>query len=462
MLLQLANLIIEEIVSMTQNPGSMVIWPPIEGVEPEPLLNSFVRYTSPSLNGWGISVPATTACMAQDLVAKNHITHPYEPLPPGQILSAIKLDDRIPTQVPVQNPWGQQSTSMETRHTTSGHVSTSGRVRGAPHSMPNLSLVPPWARDLQKFRAAPSAFPNTPARAITYTLLGIRQLQDEQSLALREIELADLRAMKNWPRNRRPLATWEIFERERDLQVESVGIRRRMAERERRPEYWGGSGPTRGVRVSVQRPARLSSRSSRSLASIGDRQNSNLQQRTPPMTGAEGNFALRNSPPIARGEPLWALKEYDEPVVVSAPVEDPPSTIPPASNEAVSPTGSGEGNTQATLRGGPGVPGGRTWAAGWSQQPLYVMRCMIQYFFASMDRWSRQPFYALRGVMRDYNYGSRATKAQAAVLWEYEERRIERAEARMEQQLATIDGEDMSEYYEADEVVAGAVVSGKV
>jgi len=475
---------------MPQHPGSMVIWLPTEVVEPEPLPNSFVRFIPLSLEDWGLSVPATTASIVHDLVAENRITHPYEPLPPGQILSAIRSDDRTPIAVRIQNSWRQQSTPciiqstppapMATGHTISGpstNVSTPGRVIGAPHPIPNLSLSPHSPRaSLQKFRVGPSAFPSTPARIITYTLLGIQQLQDDQSLALREIELADLRAMRNWPRNRRPLATWEISERERHLQVESIEIRRRIAERERRPKSWGVSGPDRWVGVSVQRPARLLSqrtRNSRPLSSpVNDCQKSNLRQRTPPMrdqSDAEGNVLRnndrnRNPPPTARGELPWALREYDGPEVVPALAVDPPHGIPPASNGT---TSSREESTQTSqprpliLRGGPGVPGGRTWAAGWSRQPLYVMRCMIQYFFASTDRWARQPFYALRGVMRDYNYGSRATKAQLSVLWEYEVRRVEKAEAHMGQQLATIDGENVSEYYEVGEVLAGAAVSGK-
>ena len=63
--------------------------------------------------------------------------------------------------------------------------------------------------------------------------------------------------------------------------------------------------------------------------------------------------------------------------------------------------------------------------------------------------------------MRDYNYGSRATQAQAAVLWEHERERILKAEAHMKQQLAIIDREDVSEYYEIDEVSTDSEDSGK-
>ncbi|KAF8416693.1 hypothetical protein EV426DRAFT_646176 [Tirmania nivea] len=327
-----------------------------------------------------------------------------------------------------------------------------------PRSSTIFLLEMPRTRGLRNIRAEPSAFPGTPARTITYTLQRIQQLQDEQSLALREIELADLRAMRNWPRNWRPLATWEIAERERDLQMESIEIWRRMAERGRRLEYWGRSGPARRIGISALRSARLfrqAARTSRSLSPpLGDHHNSNMRQLAPLLRDqSDAGKELRNDdskpPLVARRESPWALREYDEPEVTPAPAEVPPHGITPSPNGAPSAAGSGEEGTQASqprpliFRGGPGVPGGRTWAAGWSRQPLYVMRCIIQYFFASMDRWSRQPFYALRGVMRDYNYRSRATQAQAAILWECEARRIARVEAHMERQLATIDGEDV-------------------
>ncbi|RPB22035.1 hypothetical protein L211DRAFT_886242 [Terfezia boudieri ATCC MYA-4762] len=471
-----------ETVPMPHNQGSMVTRRPTEVVEPETLLNSFDRSIPLSVRDWGLSVPTATTHMVQDLVSENCITQPDDPLPLGQILSYIRPDGRIPVQVRVQGPWGQQSTPCVTQSTpqspmvtgnpvleSSTNASASATVTIAPHSITSFSL-PPRASNLQDFRTGSSAFPSTPARTITYTLLGIQQLQDAQSLALRETELADLRAMRSWPRNQRPLATWKIFERERGLQVELIEVRTRMAERERQPECWDRSGPARRIGRSVPRLSSQWACKSRSLSPpLGDGQNTTAWQRTSLSLMRDQSEAKENSltnnngntPPTATGEPPWTLREYDGPEVVPVPAEDTPQGIPPASNEV---PGSGEENTQASQprplirRGGPGVPGGRTWATGWSRQPYYVMRCIIQYCFASMDRWSRQPFYALRGVMRDYNYRSRATKAQAAVLWEYEQTRITRAEAHMRQQLATIDSEDVNEYHDC-EVLAYAASS---
>ena len=412
-------------------------------------------------------------------------------LPPGQISTAIRSNSLIPVHMMrVQSLWEQQTISCMAQSTPQTPMATGHPVSGPSTCMSemvpeepqliiiaNPSLAPPRTRGLQNYRARPSAFPSTPARIITHTLLRMRQLQDEQSLALREIELADLRAMRNWPRNQRLLATWEIAERERDLQVELIELRGRMAERQRLPEYWGGSaGLARGIGISIQRPARLLSqraRSSRALRPpMNSRQNATIRQRTPlqGQPDVEGHTLggdNSNSHLISGGE-SWALRNlaYDEPEVLAL-ADDPPRSITHASNAAVSTSGSGEEHTQTSqprpliVRGGPRVPGGRTWAAGWSRQPLYIMRCMIQYFFASVDRWSRQPFHALRGVMRDYNYGSRATQAQAAVLWEHERERILKAEAHMKQQLAIIDREDVSEYYEIDEVSTDSEDSGK-
>ncbi|KAF8453928.1 hypothetical protein BGX38DRAFT_366333 [Terfezia claveryi] len=468
-----------DLVPMPQNPGSMVTWRPTEVVEPKTLLNSFVRSIPLSVSDWGLSGPAATTHMVQDPETENCIIQPDDPLPPGQILSIIRPVGQTPVQVRAQGPWEQQCTPCITQSTpqapmatgnpalgSSTDASASARVIRAPHSKTNFSLVPPRARGLQKFRAESSAFPSTPARTITYTLLGIQQLQDEQSLALRETELADVRAMRNWSQNQRPLASWEIPERGRDLQVELIEVRRRMAERERQPECWDRSSPARQIGRSVPR---LSSQWACNSRSLSPRQNSTVWQRTSlsPMrdqSEAKENSLTnddRNTPQTAIGEPPWALGEYDGPEVVPAPAEDPPQGIPSASYES---PGSGEENTQESQprplirRGGPGVPGGRTWATGWSRQPYYVMRRIIQYYFASIDRWSRQPFYALRGVMREYNYGSRATKAQATVLWEYEQKRIARAEAHMRQQLATIDSEDVNEYHDC-EVLADAAIS---